>query len=87
MRKNSRSHSTEMGDVLSEFKEKLDEQEHKPTFELVSFHSCSVSSLEVAYELKDTANYMLASQGPTFVGSWPYRQILIRIFNDLEQKE
>jgi hypothetical protein len=74
----------EMGDVLRDFKEKIEEQEHKPTFDLVSFHSCSVSSLEVAYELKDTANYMLASQGPTFVGSWPYRQILIHIFKDLD---
>jgi hypothetical protein len=37
----------------------------------------------VAFELKDTANYMLASQGPAFVGSWPYRSILIRIFNDI----
>ena len=73
-----------MGDILREFKEKLDEQEHKPSFDLISFHSCSVSSIEVAYELEDTANYMLASQGPTFVGSWPYRQILMRIFKDLE---
>lgn len=30
---------------------------------------------------------MLASQGPTFVGSWPYRQILIRIFNEVEEKK
>jgi hypothetical protein len=55
-------------------------------FELISFHSCSMSSLEVAYELQDTAKYMLSSQGPAFVGSWPYRQILIRVFNDLERK-
>jgi len=55
------------------------------TLELVSFHSCSVSSLEVAYELKDCANYMLASQGAAFVGSWPYRQILMRIFNNIEK--
>ena len=74
----------EMGDVLREFRDKIEEQDPKPTFELVSFHSCSVSSLEVAYELKDTANYMLASQGPTFVGSWPYRQILIRIFKEVD---
>ena len=72
----------DLGDILRKFKEKLDEQEHKPSFDLVGFHSCSVSSVEVAYELKDTADYMLASQGPTFVGSWPYRQILIRIFKD-----
>lgn len=55
-------------------------------FELVSFHSCSVSSLEVAYELRNTAKYMLASQGPAFVGSWPYRQILLSIFSNLVQQ-
>ena len=54
-------------------------------FELVGFHSCSMSSVEVAFELKDTANYMLASQGPAFVGSWPYTQILIRVFNDVKR--
>lgn len=74
----------EMGEALSEFKDKIQEQD--ATFELVGFHSCSVSSMEVAYELKNTANYMMASQGPTFVGSWPYRQILIRVFNELETK-
>ena len=42
--------------------------------------------MEVAYELQGTAKYMLASQGPAFVGSWPYRQILIRIFNSLPDK-
>lgn len=46
-----------------------------------------MSALEVAYELKDTANYMLASQGPAFVGSWPYRQILMRVFHDLVNGE
>ncbi|MCA1621214.1 MAG: clostripain-related cysteine peptidase [Acidobacteria bacterium] len=53
-------------------------------FELLSFHSCSMSGVEVAYELQDTAHYMLASQGPAFVGSWPYRQILLRVFNGLD---
>ena len=28
---------------------------------------------------------MLSSQGPAFVGSWPYRQILVRIFNALSE--
>jgi len=75
---------SELGEVLSDFKHDIELEE--ATFELISFHSCSVSSLEVAYELQGTANYMLASQGPTFVGSWPYRQILIRIFNDLVEQ-
>lgn len=73
----------ELGEVLLDFKKTI---RNWGEFELVSFHSCSMSSLEVAFELQDTANYMLASQGPAFVGSWPYRQILIRVFNDLKQK-
>ena len=73
----------QMGDVLSEFKGKLDKQ--GAAFELISFNSCSVSSLEVAYQLQGTANYLLASQGATFVGSWPYREILIRIFKEVDR--
>ena len=71
----------EMGAVLREFKAKI--VQDGGNFDLIGFHSCSVSSLEVAYELRNTARYMLASQAPTFVGSWPYRQILIRIFKDI----
>lgn len=67
--------------VLETFNKKL--ALHEGSLDLLSFHSCSVSSLEVAYELKDQARYMLASQGSTMIGNWPYRQILIRIFNDL----
>jgi hypothetical protein len=79
-----------LGQELGEFAE--DVRAQGAEFELVSFHSCSVSSLEVAHELqyndkgtlRSTANYMLASQGPAFVGSWPYREILIRVFNDVD---
>lgn len=70
----------QLGTVLREFKGKLKDA----AFELVGFHSCSMSGVEVAYELQDTAHYMLASQGPAFVGSWPYRQMLLRIFNDID---
>jgi hypothetical protein len=81
---------TNLGQILAEFKHSIELEgktpEETPTLELVSFHSCSVSSLEVAYELQGTAKYMLASQGPAFVGSWPYRQILVRIFNSLPDK-
>jgi hypothetical protein len=72
----------DLGTILRDFARK-DISEGK--FELVSFHSCSMSGLEVAYELKDTAHYMLASEGPAFVGSWPYREILIRVFNDIKR--
>jgi hypothetical protein len=69
----------ELGNALTDFKTMIGEAE----FELVGFHSCSMSSCEVAFQLQDTANYMLASQGPAFVNSWPYRQIILRIFNDV----
>lgn len=75
----------ELGQVLGGFKRRTGKEGQQ--FEFVSFHSCSMSALEVAYELKETANYMLASQGPTFVGSWPYRQIVMRVFQDLVSKE
>ncbi|MET0623733.1 MAG: clostripain-related cysteine peptidase [Pyrinomonadaceae bacterium] len=79
----------DLGGVLKGFAQQVRDQGAE--FQLVSFHSCSVSSLEVAYELqenlggrlKGTANYMLASQGPAFVGSWPYREIVIRVLNDV----
>ncbi|HEX7331246.1 MAG TPA: clostripain-related cysteine peptidase [Pyrinomonadaceae bacterium] len=74
----------DLGQILAEFKHTIELEES--TFELVSFHSCSVSSIEVAHELQGTAKYMLASQGPAFVGSWPYRQILVRIFNSVSDK-
>src|SRR6185369_3240500 len=75
---------TDLGRILGEFKHSIELEDS--VLELVSFHSCSVSSMEVAYELQGTAKYLLASQGPAFVGSWPYRQILVRIFNTLPDK-
>jgi len=71
----------QLGEVLRCFKQRI--RKHQAEFELVSFHSCSVSSVEVAFELQGTANFMLASQGPAFVGSWPYRQLIIRLMNDV----
>ncbi len=73
----------ELGAVLRKFKRKLDEQDAQ--FQLLSFHSCSMAALEVAYELQDTANYMLASQSGPFVGNWPYAEILVGIFNKIER--
>lgn len=66
--------------ILTDFKKNIG---NEGALELVGFHSCSMSSLEVAYEIRDTARYMLASQGPAFVGTWPYRQILMRMFKSL----
>lgn len=74
-----------LGKVLKKFSEEV--KLGGGSFDLVGFHSCSVGSVEVAYELKDTARYMLASQGTAFVGSWPYKQMLRRIFDALENKK
>ncbi|HYJ87333.1 MAG TPA: clostripain-related cysteine peptidase [Pyrinomonadaceae bacterium] len=59
----------------------------KTSLQLLALHSCSMSSIEVAYELRSTANYMMAHQGPAFVNSWPYRQLLKKIFNAIEKKK
>ena len=69
----------QFADELKTFKELI---KGTGELELLGFHSCSMSSLELAYELEGVANYMLASQGPNFVGSWPYREICIRVFRD-----
>ena len=69
----------QLGKLLRQFNSDIGDSK----FELVSFHSCSMSGAEVVYELQDTAHYMIASQGPAFVGSWPYRQILLRLFKCL----
>jgi hypothetical protein len=39
-----------------------------------------MSAVEVAYELKGKANYMIASEGPAYVQGWPYRKLLQRTF-------
>lgn len=76
----------ELGEVLKDFKTKI-RKIPGAQFELVGFHSCSMSSLEVAFELQGTAKYMLASQGPAFVSRWPYRQIVMRVFNDVNGRQ
>ena len=72
----------ELGQILNDFKSKLDRGDE---FELIGFHSCSMSALEVACELKDTAKYMIASEGMSYVGTFPYRQLMKKIFNVTEK--
>src|SRR3989442_513965 len=83
---NAPSHSLslrDLGKVLNHFKHRDKGKE----LELLGFHSCSLSALEVACELEGCVNYMLASQGTEYVGSWPYREILMRMFNDVIWKK
>jgi Clostripain family len=70
----------ELARILSDFNGRLSNSQK---LEMIGFHACSMSGVEVAFQLKGLANYMLAAQGPTYNGAWPYRQILIRLFNDL----
>jgi Clostripain family len=70
----------ELGNILKSFNKRLTNGQQ---LEMIGFHACSMSGVEVAFELQGLANYMLAAQGPTYNGAWPYRQILIRLFNDL----
>jgi hypothetical protein len=57
------------------------------SLQLLAMHSCSMSSIEVAYQLRGTANYMIAHQGPAFVNSWNYRQILKKILNTINYEK
>jgi hypothetical protein len=68
-----------LGGILSDFTKKIG----KSKLEFIGMHSCSMSAVEIAYELQGTASYMLASQGLSFVGSWPYRQLLTKIYKDI----
>jgi hypothetical protein len=74
----------ELGKIMNRFSDSIRRQKTPGELEMVGFHSCSMNSVEIAYELAGTAKYMLASQGPAFVGSWPYKQLLMRLFNELK---
>lgn len=75
----------QLGEILKEFTDKAKAANGK--FQLVGFHSCSMSAVEVAYELKNTARYMMGTQGLAFVGSWPYRQLLKKLFRVIEAQK
>ena len=68
---------TQLGESIKGFRGKL---------ELLALHSCSMSAIEVAYELQGKAKYMIASEGPAFVQGWPYRKLLGKAFELLNYK-
>jgi Clostripain family len=69
----------ELGSILRNFSDEVG-----GALEFIGMHSCSMSAVEVAYQLKGTAKYMMASEGLAFVGAWPYRQMLQKIFCTIE---
>jgi hypothetical protein len=78
-----------LGEVLKEFSEKARIPGESPdktgTLQLLALHSCAMSAVEVAYELKGTARYMLASEGISYVGSYPYRNMLVKLFDTIKE--
>jgi hypothetical protein len=72
----------ELGSILRNFSDEVSEEGE--ALELLAMHSCSMSAVEVAYQLKGSAEYMIASEGLSFVGAWPYRQMLQKIFCAIE---
>ena len=57
----------------------------KTSLRLLGLHSCSMSSIEVAYQLKGKADYMLATQGTMLINGWPYRQFLKKTLNTVKR--
>ena len=75
---NSAITMSDLGWILRTFADKL--RAEGDEFNLIGFHSCSMSSVELLYELSGSAKYMIGTQGAAFPGSWPYRQLLKKIF-------
>jgi hypothetical protein len=71
----------QLGEVLLEFKNGA--RIFDGEVELIGLHSCSMSAIEVAYQLKGTARYLMATEGVSFVSSWPYRQLLKKILQTI----
>jgi hypothetical protein len=69
----------DLGRVLKKFSTK------RHTLQLLALHSCAMSAVEVAYELRGTARYMLGSEGVSYVGSYPYRNLLVKLFNTIKE--
>jgi hypothetical protein len=73
----------DLGKILKDFGVKV--RTTGDEFHLVGFHSCGMSSVELAFQLQDSARYMIGTQGSAFPGSWPYRQLLKKIFNAIKK--
>lgn len=54
-------------------------------FEFIIFDACSMASVEVLYEFKDKANYIIASPTETLAESFPYQIITPLLFKSTVQ--
>jgi hypothetical protein len=74
----------ELGTILRNFSREIGK--NSEVLELIGMHSCSMSAVEVAYQLKGIANYMMGSEGLSYIGAWPYRRMVQKIFNAVDKK-
>src|ERR1044072_5371263 len=73
----------ELGNILRNFSREIGRTDDE--LQLIGMHSCSMSAVEVAYQLKGNAKEMMASEGLSFVGAWPYRQMLQKVFCTIDK--
>ncbi len=73
----------QLGDILGDFSRKVKLQ--NGVVDLIGLHSCSMSAIEVVYQLKGAARYLMATEGESFVSSWPYRQVMKQILLTIEE--
>ena len=76
---------TMLHEVLKEFTRRVEAD--GGTFQLLGLHSCAMSSLEVAYQLRGTARYMIGSEGVSYFNSWPYQTLLMNLFHTVEEAD
>lgn len=74
----------ELAGIIGDFSRKA--RQDGSVLEMLAMHSCSMSAIEVAYQLKGTAKCLLASEGTSYIGGWPYRQLLIELFNGINEE-
>lgn len=49
-------------------------------YEYIIFHACQMASVEVAYEFRNKADYMVGSEVELYNLSWPFEQIMSYLF-------
>ena len=52
---------------------------HGRRLDVLGFDACGVSAIEIAYELRTSVDYLIASEAPVPLLGWPYATILGRI--------
>jgi hypothetical protein len=76
---------------VSEIREALDEfadaRPGKAPLDLLGANACALSYVEAAYEFRESARYMVASQIAVPFAGWPYTSILSRVRKEMQAKD